>query len=137
MSQLQVPGVCKDYRKLNDITHKHSYTLPRIDDSVEALSGARWFSTLDFTSGYWQVEMDKTDRQKTVFNSSKRSSEGFHSTIMYRISSPITSINNNRWLCTTFCPDMNTKLTKKEDSVMSRARARVSVHVCALLAIFS
>ena len=34
------------------------------------------------------------------FNCSKRSSEGFHSTIVYRISSPITSVNKNRWLCT-------------------------------------
>ena len=41
---------CIDYRKLNNVTHRDSYPLPRIDDSVEALSGARWFSTLDLKS---------------------------------------------------------------------------------------
>ena len=42
---------CVDYRKLNDVTHKDSYSLPRIDDSVEA-NGVKWFSTLDLKSGY-------------------------------------------------------------------------------------
>ncbi len=59
---------CIDYRKLNDVTHKDSYPLPRIDDSVEALAGARWFSALDLKSGYWQVEMDETDKEKTAFS---------------------------------------------------------------------
>ena len=33
---------CVDYRKLNDVTHKDAYPLPRIDDSLEALSGSQW-----------------------------------------------------------------------------------------------
>ena len=58
---------CVDYRKLNAITRKDAYPLPRVDDSLEALSGSRWFSTLDLLSGYWQVEIDEKDRPKTAF----------------------------------------------------------------------
>ena len=59
---------CIDYRKLNDVTVKDSYPLPRIDDSVEALAGASWFSTLDLKSGYWQVELDDQAKEKTAFS---------------------------------------------------------------------
>ena len=37
---------CADYRKLNDVTRKDTYPLPRIDDSLDALNGSKWFSTL-------------------------------------------------------------------------------------------
>ena len=59
---------CVDYRKLNSATRKDSYPLPRIDDTLEALAGSKWFSTLDLKSGYWQVELDKEDREKTAFS---------------------------------------------------------------------
>ena len=58
---------CVDYRKLNSATVKDSYPLPRIDDSIDALSGSCWFSTLDLASGYWQVEVEERDRPKTAF----------------------------------------------------------------------
>ena len=58
---------CVDYRKLNDVTKKDAYPLPRIDDTLDALSGGKIFSTLDLTSGYWQVEMDPNDREKSAF----------------------------------------------------------------------
>ena len=58
-----------DYRKLNDVTAKDSYPLPRIDDSLEQLAGAQWFSCLDLNSGYWQVELDEASRPKTAFAS--------------------------------------------------------------------
>ena len=60
--------VCVDYRRPNSVTRKDSYPLPCIDDTLEALSGATWFSTLDLRSGYWQVEVHPTDREKTAFS---------------------------------------------------------------------
>ncbi|GFU24444.1 hypothetical protein TNCV_2264111 [Trichonephila clavipes] len=55
---------CVDYRKLNDVTKKDSYPLPRRDDTLDTLSGHKWFSTLDLKSGYWQVEIHPEDREK-------------------------------------------------------------------------
>jgi len=45
-------GFCVDYRKVNSVTIKDSYPLPRIADFLDALSGSQWFSTLDFASGH-------------------------------------------------------------------------------------
>ena len=38
-----------------------------IDDALDTLAGAKWFSTIDLASGYWQVEMDPSDQEKTTF----------------------------------------------------------------------
>ena len=46
---------------------KDSYPLPHIGDSLDALSGSCWFSTLDLASGYWQLEVREEDRPKTAF----------------------------------------------------------------------
>ena len=58
---------CVDYRKVNSITRKDAYPLPRIDDTLDTLAGSQWFSTLDLVSGYWQVTVDEVDRKKTAF----------------------------------------------------------------------
>ena len=52
---------------MNQITKKDSYPLPRIDDTLDALSGVKYFSTIDLLSGYWQLEMDPSSREKTAF----------------------------------------------------------------------
>ena len=56
-----------DYRRLNQITKKDSYPLPRIDDTLDALSGVKYFSTLDLLSGYWQLQMKPSTHEKTAF----------------------------------------------------------------------
>ena len=56
---------CVDYRRHNDVTINDAYSLPRIDDFLNQLSGAEWFSSLDRNSGYWQVEANEEDREKT------------------------------------------------------------------------
>ena len=58
---------CVDYQKMNAVTRKDAYPIPRIDDTLDTFSGAAWFSTLDMVSGYWQVEVGQEDREKTAF----------------------------------------------------------------------
>ena len=58
---------CVDFQKVNQVTKKDAQPLPRIDDTLDALGAAKWFSTLDLASGYWQVEVEPADREKTAF----------------------------------------------------------------------
>jgi hypothetical protein len=58
---------CIDFRKLNDRTIKDAYSLPRIEETFDSLTGARVFSILDLKSGYWQVAMDPDAQAKTAF----------------------------------------------------------------------
>ena len=59
---------CIDFRTVNDLTKKDAHPLPRINDTLDTLGGAQWFSTLDLASGYWQVEVDPADREKMAFS---------------------------------------------------------------------
>ena len=58
---------CIDYRKLNMYTIKDSFPLPRIDESLDTLSGSKYFCTLDLASGYWQVPLDNDAKLKSAF----------------------------------------------------------------------
>ena len=58
---------CVDYRRLNSLTTKDVYPLPRIDDSLRLLGNQQWFSTMDLTSGYWQVAMSPEAKRKAAF----------------------------------------------------------------------
>ena len=59
--------LCIDYRQLNQLTHRDSFPLPRIEESLQALGGAKYFSVLDLTSGYYQVAVHPGDVEKTAF----------------------------------------------------------------------
>jgi hypothetical protein len=58
---------CCDWRKLNAVTRKDAMPLPRIDDMIDRLAKAKYFSKLDFTSGYYQVRLAENAREKTAF----------------------------------------------------------------------
>jgi hypothetical protein len=58
---------CVDYRKLNGVTKRDAYPLPWIDEMMDTLGEAHWFSSMDLTSGYWQIGMDPDSIPKTAF----------------------------------------------------------------------
>lgn len=61
------PRFCIDYRKVNDATVKDAYPIPRVGDCIDALSGSKYFGSLDLNSGFWQVGMSPEDKEKTAF----------------------------------------------------------------------
>jgi transposase InsO family protein len=61
------PRFVVDYRKLNLITIRDSYPLPRMDDTINQLAGAKYYSKFDLKNGYHQVPIDPRDKQKTAF----------------------------------------------------------------------
>ena len=59
--------LCVDYRKLNDVTIKNKYPLPKIEDLFDQMNGARVFSKIDLRTGYHQLKIRETDIPKTAF----------------------------------------------------------------------
>ena len=59
--------LCTDYRKLNDVTIKNKYPLPKIEDLFDQLTGSRVFSKIDLRTGYHQLKIRATDIPKTAF----------------------------------------------------------------------
>ena len=58
---------CIDYRWLNAVTKPDAFPLPRIDELLDQLGGARYFSTLDLASKFWQIQMEPESLEKTAF----------------------------------------------------------------------
>lgn len=56
-----------EYRKFNAITRRDSYPIPRMDECPDSLGDAQIFTTLECNNGYWHVEVDEPDRDKTTF----------------------------------------------------------------------
>ena len=61
--------ICVDYRKLNEVTAVTSYPLPNNTETLDRLAGASFFTSIDMTSGYYQVEIADEDKDKTAFTS--------------------------------------------------------------------
>ncbi|KAL5838964.1 hypothetical protein ACOSQ4_011572 [Xanthoceras sorbifolium] len=59
--------LCVDYRKLNQVTVKNKYPLPRIDELFDQLGGSKFFSKIDLRSGYHQLKVRAEDIPKTAF----------------------------------------------------------------------
>ena len=58
---------CVDYRKLNSVTKDDIFPLPCIDDLLDQLGQAKYFTTLDLASGYWQIPVHHQSQEKTAF----------------------------------------------------------------------
>lgn len=61
------PRMCVDYRVLNSVTVKKQFPMPIVDEQLAKLSGNRFFTTLDMTSGYYQIPLDEDSRKFTAF----------------------------------------------------------------------
>ncbi len=58
--------MCIDFRKLNDMTVKDAFPLPRIDKTIESMGSAKWFTSVDMGSAFWQVPLDEESKAKTA-----------------------------------------------------------------------
>ena len=81
---------CVDFRQLNAATVKDAHPLPRIDGLLDTLHGARWFSTLDLKSGYWQVPITECDNAKTAFRTSSGQLHKFNQVPFGLCNAPVT-----------------------------------------------
>ncbi|KRH94993.1 pol polyprotein, partial [Pseudoloma neurophilia] len=60
------PRMCLDYRPLNSVCQKDNYQMQNVDVILDKLAGAKFFSILDATSGYYKISLDPESRKKTA-----------------------------------------------------------------------
>ena len=56
-----------DFLRLNAQIHKDASLLPQIHDAIDALSGSKYYMTVDLLSGFWQTSMEESSKQYTTF----------------------------------------------------------------------
>ena len=61
--------LCMDYRQFNQITKFDAYPMPRIEEQLDRVGDAEFITTLDLAKGYWQVPIEREDKEKTAFTS--------------------------------------------------------------------
>ena len=64
--------MCINFKKLNDITEKDAYPIPRIDDIFTRLRKSKYCTKLDFRQAYYQISMEESSIEKTAFSTSTR-----------------------------------------------------------------
>ena len=57
---------CVDLRKANEVKRKHNFPMSSVSDTLDSLTGSKYFSILDLKSGDWQIEMHPESRQKQL-----------------------------------------------------------------------
>ena len=61
-----------DFRNINKATVKENWPIPRTEDALDALSNAKFISSIDATSGYWQIPLSEDSKNKTAFSTLAR-----------------------------------------------------------------
>lgn len=56
-----------DGKKLNSLTKKHAYPLPHVDHVLSRLTGAKYLSSVDLKSAFWQIPLEESSCEKTAF----------------------------------------------------------------------